>query len=72
MAIDPEFYHRYEGCQDKTSSEEADDAQWVDKRAYEFIAKLYQQMKLYRHISLLQYNETLGGETQTEHALNTF
>ncbi|KAI4301473.1 hypothetical protein L6164_034750 [Bauhinia variegata] len=30
----------------------------IDKRAEEFIAKFYQQMKLQRQISLLQYNQT--------------
>ncbi|XP_061338386.1 uncharacterized protein LOC133285214 [Gastrolobium bilobum] len=53
---DEEVYYGYEGgCQEMASDE---DAQGIDKRAEEFIAQFYQQMKLQRQISLLQYNET--------------
>ncbi|TKY52477.1 hypothetical protein E2542_SST23999 [Spatholobus suberectus] len=59
---DQEFYHDYEGYQEMAYGEEEQqqqaDAQGIDKRAEEFIAKFYQQMKLQRQISLLQYNET--------------
>jgi hypothetical protein len=39
------------------------DAQEVDKRADEFIAKFRQQMRLQRQISLLQYKETPSRDT---------
>ncbi|KAK2632323.1 hypothetical protein EUGRSUZ_L01709 [Eucalyptus grandis] len=35
----------------------------IDSRAEEFIAKFYEQMKLQRQISYLQYNETLNRST---------
>ncbi|XP_027367761.1 uncharacterized protein LOC113873702 [Abrus precatorius] len=58
--IDQEFNHGYEGWQETAygGEEEEADAQGIDERAEEFIAKFHQQMKLQRQISLLQYNET--------------
>ncbi|XP_047155342.1 uncharacterized protein LOC124826550 [Vigna umbellata] len=65
---DQEFYHDYErrlevmSCGEQEEQQEAD-AQGIDKRAEEFIAKFYHQMKLQRQISLLQYNETPNRDT---------
>ncbi|RDX81864.1 hypothetical protein CR513_37400, partial [Mucuna pruriens] len=53
----------HEGCQDMAYEEEEADAQGIDMRAEEFIAKFYQQIKLQRQISLLQYNETPSRDT---------
>ncbi|KAK7269633.1 hypothetical protein RIF29_22366 [Crotalaria pallida] len=55
MIQDEEYYHGYEGCQEIASDEEQEG---IDERAEEFIAKFYQQMKLQRQISYLQYHET--------------
>ncbi|KAJ1402408.1 hypothetical protein SESBI_28100 [Sesbania bispinosa] len=55
---DREFY---EGYQEMGFGEEEQEG--IDKRAEEFIAKFYQQMKLQRQISLLQYNETPRSDT---------
>ncbi|OIW12984.1 hypothetical protein TanjilG_15433 [Lupinus angustifolius] len=52
-----EYYHGYEGCQEIASDEEEHE-EGIDERAEEFIAQFYQQMKLQRQISYLQYNET--------------
>ncbi|KAK7344396.1 hypothetical protein VNO77_13943 [Canavalia gladiata] len=61
---DHEFYHCYEGCQEMAHGEqEEEEEQGIDKKAEEFIAKFYQQMKLQRQISLLQYNETPSRDT---------
>lgn len=56
-----EVYCDYEGCEEMDCGEEEE--QGVDKRAEDFIAKFYQQMKLQRQISLLQYNEQLPTES---------
>lgn len=45
----------YEECEREGEEEEEED-QGIDVRAEEFIAKFYQQMKLQRQISYLQYN----------------
>lgn len=62
-----EFCHGYEGCHDMGSCEEeqadADAQEGIDMRAEEFIAKFYQQMRLQRQISLLQYKETPSRDT---------
>ena len=42
---------------EEEEEEEEEEAE-IDKRAEEFIAKFYQQMKLQRQMSYLQYNET--------------
>ncbi|XP_020209327.1 uncharacterized protein LOC109794275 [Cajanus cajan] len=64
---DQECYHDYyEGCQEMAYGEEEErqgDAQGIDKRAEEFIAEFYKQMKLQRQISLLQYNQTPSRDT---------
>lgn len=64
---DQEFYLDYEGCQEMGCGEEEEeqklDAQGIDKQAEEFIAKFYQQMRLQRQISLLEYNETPRSDT---------
>lgn len=51
--------------QDIAFSEEdqEEDEQGIDKQADEFIARFYQQMKLQRQISLLQYTETPTRDT---------
>lgn len=38
---------------------EVEEEQGIDSKAEEFIAKFYEQMKLQRQVSLLQYNEML-------------
>ncbi|KAJ8498269.1 hypothetical protein OPV22_008821 [Ensete ventricosum] len=43
-------------CEDHAEMEEEDE---IDRKAEQFIAKFYQQMKMQRQISLLQYNEML-------------
>jgi hypothetical protein len=62
---DQEFYHGVEVCEEMGFREELQesDAQGVDKRADEFIAKFRQQMRLQRQISLLQYKETASRDT---------
>ena len=57
---DEECYHGYDGCQEMAYGEEQEqeDEEGIDKRAEEFIAKFYRQMKLQRQISYLQYNGT--------------
>lgn len=66
---DQEFCHDYyEGCQEmmgcgEEEEEQQADAQGIDKQAEEFIAKFYQQMRLQRQISLLEYNETPRSDT---------
>ncbi|KAK2403521.1 hypothetical protein QL285_052947 [Trifolium repens] len=62
---DQEFYHGVEVCEEMGYREEVQegDAQEVDKRADEFIAKFRQQMRLQRQISLLQYKETPSRDT---------
>ncbi|QCE06647.1 hypothetical protein DEO72_LG9g1661 [Vigna unguiculata] len=64
---DQEFYDDYERRLEMTSCSEQEeqeaDAQGIDKRAEEFIQKFYQQMKLQRQISLLQYNATPNRDT---------
>lgn len=45
-----------EGCQQEHENEEEQSG--IDVRAEEFIAKFYQQMKLQRQISYLQYHQT--------------
>lgn len=47
-----------EQCRYEEEGEEGGDDQGIDVRAEEFIAKFYQQMKLQRQISYLQYNDT--------------
>ncbi|CAD5191676.1 unnamed protein product [Musa acuminata subsp. malaccensis] len=43
-------------CEDHAEMEEEDE---IDRKAEQFIAKFYQQMKMQRQISLLLYNEML-------------
>ncbi|CAL0300229.1 unnamed protein product [Lupinus luteus] len=52
-----EYDNGYEGCKEIGSNEE-EEQEGIDERAEEFIAQFYQQMKLQRQISYLQYNET--------------
>ncbi|KAK7278203.1 hypothetical protein RJT34_23228 [Clitoria ternatea] len=71
-----EFYHCYEGYQEMACDDDEDDDEGeeedangngngIDKRADAFIANFYQQMKLQRQISLLQYNETPNTDTSS-------
>ncbi|KAL2323690.1 hypothetical protein Fmac_028069 [Flemingia macrophylla] len=61
------YHHHYEGCQEMANygeeEEQQPDAQGIDKRAEEFIAEFYKQMKLQRQISLLQYTQTPSRDT---------
>ncbi|KAI6705832.1 hypothetical protein NL676_008794 [Syzygium grande] len=43
---------------------EIEEEQGIDRRAEEFIAKFYEQMKLQRQISHLQYNEMINGSAR--------
>lgn len=41
----------------QAGDDEAEEGEGIDRRAEEFIARFYEQMKLQRQISLLQYNQ---------------
>ncbi|KAJ4727767.1 Long cell-linked locus protein, putative, expressed [Melia azedarach] len=51
-----EYIYGYEAVEEKIPIEE----QGIDLRAEEFIAKFYQQIKMQRQISYLEYNERLS------------
>ncbi|KAL1339392.1 uncharacterized protein LOC107464889 [Arachis duranensis] len=56
-------YHNNHQEEWKEDGEEQEEG--IDKRAEEFIAKFYEQMKLQRQISYLQYNGTPNRDTTT-------
>lgn len=58
---DHQIEYGYEGTQDMelgTAQQQEEDEEGIDRRAEEFIAKFYEQMKLQRQISYLQYHDT--------------
>ncbi|MED6110305.1 hypothetical protein PIB30_041741 [Stylosanthes scabra] len=54
-----------ECCHEEWKEEDEGHEEGIDKRAEEFIAKFYEQMKLQRQISYLQYHETPNRDITT-------
>lgn len=55
---DDEYYGYDQVCEDKIcEDDDDDDNKGIDMKAEEFIAKFYEQMKLQRQISYLQYHD---------------